>query len=164
MRVALLPYVRAADHPLGHAVADDTTDMNNSQFLDAVKRTAEVLAQRGVAAGDVVAIMLPNIAELIVSLSATWRLGAAVTPINSIFFAAGGELPDSRRRRQGIDSRRGPSLRAGSAGRQSGQRRLAGTAHLHQRDHRPAQRGDARSCQPRRHVPQHRRGIWIDPR
>ena len=33
-------------------------------------------------AGDVVAIVLPNRVELVISLFAAWRLGAAATPVN----------------------------------------------------------------------------------
>ena len=77
-----LPDLRAAETPSGPAVADDYTDLNNSQFLAAVQRAAASLRGRGVSAGDVVAIMLPNTASFVVSLFAAWRLGAAVTPIN----------------------------------------------------------------------------------
>ncbi len=82
MNLSALPDLRAADNPLAPAVADDDSDLNNTQFLDAVQRAAAELARRGVAAGDVVAIMLPNTAGFVVSLFASWRLGAAVTPIN----------------------------------------------------------------------------------
>ena len=40
------------------------------------------MRSHGVAAGDVVAIMLPNQAGFVVTLFAAWRLGAAVTPIS----------------------------------------------------------------------------------
>jgi long-chain acyl-CoA synthetase len=82
MHLSVLPDQRAKHDPLGPAVADDTSDLNNTQFLDAVEHTAEVLRDRGVATGDVVAVKLPNTLELVVSLFAAWRLGAAVTPIN----------------------------------------------------------------------------------
>jgi acyl-CoA synthetase (AMP-forming)/AMP-acid ligase II len=82
MNLPALPDLRAAGTPSGPAVADDHTDLNNSQFLAAVQRTAASLRGRGVSAGDVVAIMLPNTASFVVSLFAAWRLGAAVTPIN----------------------------------------------------------------------------------
>lgn len=82
MNLSVLPDLRAAERPVGAAVADDTTDLNNSQFLDAVRRAAAVLSGQGVAAGDVVALMSPNTASFIVALFAAWRLGAAVTPIN----------------------------------------------------------------------------------
>ena len=41
-----------------------------------------VLDEKGVSAGDVVAIMLPNRVEFVVAMFAAWRLGAAVTPIS----------------------------------------------------------------------------------
>src|SRR6202022_905185 len=82
MNLPALPDQRAAGTPSGPAVADDHTDLNNSQFLAAVQRAAASLRGRGVSAGDVVAIMLPNTASFVVSLFASWRLGAAVTPIN----------------------------------------------------------------------------------
>jgi long-chain acyl-CoA synthetase len=82
MNLSALPRLRAAMDPLGPAVADDTSDLNNAQFLDAVNRASAALRRRGVSAGDVVAIMLPNSATFVVSLFAVWRVGAAVTPIN----------------------------------------------------------------------------------
>ncbi len=82
MNLAALPDRRAAENPLGSAVADDKTDLDNTQFLAAVQRTAASLRARGISAGDVVAVMLPNTATFVVSLFAAWRLGAAVTPIN----------------------------------------------------------------------------------
>src|SRR5262245_19483007 len=82
MNLSALPDQRAADNPLGPAVADDKTDLDNAQFLAAVQRAAASLRSRGVSAGDVVAIMLPNTADFIVSMFAAWRLGAAVTPVN----------------------------------------------------------------------------------
>jgi len=82
MNLAALPDRRAAEKPLGSAIADDKTDLDNAQFLAAVQRAAASLRARGISAGDVVAVMLPNTATFVVSLFAAWRLGAAVTPIN----------------------------------------------------------------------------------
>src|SRR4051794_15784242 len=82
MNLSALPDQRAAESPLRPAVADDETDLDNAQFLTAVQRAAASLRGHGVSAGDVVAIMLPNTANFVVSLFAAWRLGAAVTPIN----------------------------------------------------------------------------------
>src|SRR3954470_7677801 len=82
MNLPALPDLRATENPSGPAIADDYTDLDNSQFLAAVQRTAALLRARGVSAGDVVAIMLPNTATFVVSLFAAWRLGATVTPIN----------------------------------------------------------------------------------
>ncbi len=50
--------------------------------MTAVQRAGASLQRHGVSAGDVVAIMLPNTANFVVSLFAAWRLGASVTPIN----------------------------------------------------------------------------------
>src|SRR5882757_10246399 len=82
MNLPALPDLRTTENPSGPAVADDYTDLNNSQFLAAVQRAAAALRGHGVSAGDVVAIMLPNTASFVVSLFAAWRLGAAVTPMN----------------------------------------------------------------------------------
>ena len=82
MNLSALPDQRAAEDPFGPAVADDTTDLDNAQFLAAVRRAAAALRGHEVSAGDVIAIMLPNTATFVVSLFAAWRLGAAVTPIN----------------------------------------------------------------------------------
>lgn len=82
MNFATLPDLRAERSPDAPAVADDNVDLNNTQFLDAVRRAAAALREHGVRAGDVVALMLPNQAAFVVSMFAAWRLGAAVTPIN----------------------------------------------------------------------------------
>jgi long-chain acyl-CoA synthetase len=82
MNLPALPDRRATENPSGPAVADDDIDLTNAEFLAAVQRAAATLQRRGVSAGDVVAIMLPNTVAFVVSLFASWRLGAAVTPIN----------------------------------------------------------------------------------
>jgi len=82
MNLSALPDRRAAENPSSPAVADDDIDLNNAAFLTAVQRAAASLHRRGVSAGDVVAIMLPNTASFVVALFAAWRLGAAVTPMN----------------------------------------------------------------------------------
>ena len=46
------------------------------------ERVAAQLAQAGVGAGDVVAVMLANRVELPVVVMAAWRIGASVTPVN----------------------------------------------------------------------------------
>ncbi|MFD7846965.1 class I adenylate-forming enzyme family protein [Nocardia sp. NPDC059764] len=77
-----LPDVRAFANPEAPAIADDHMELDNAAFLDSVRRAAATLRACGVDRGDVVAVMLPNTADLIVCLFAAWRLGAAVTPIN----------------------------------------------------------------------------------
>jgi long-chain acyl-CoA synthetase len=80
--VAALPEARAAAQPDAPAIADDAVALDNAAFADRVARAAALLARLGVGAGDVVAIALPNRVELVVSLFAAWRLGAAATPVN----------------------------------------------------------------------------------
>ncbi len=63
MDLSVLLDERATHDPLGQAVADDISDLNNADFLDAVKRAAATLRSRGVSTGDVVAIKLPNTVE-----------------------------------------------------------------------------------------------------
>ncbi|WP_253784082.1 class I adenylate-forming enzyme family protein [Nocardia amikacinitolerans] len=82
MDLATLPDCRAGTAPHAAAVADDNTDLNNTAFLTAVRRATTSLRAAGVSTGDVVAIMLPNTAALVVSLFATWRLGATATLID----------------------------------------------------------------------------------
>lgn len=47
-----------------------------------VEAVAEQLAGLGVSKGDVIAVMLPNCTELLITLFAAWRLRAAVTLVN----------------------------------------------------------------------------------
>src|SRR6516165_3860969 len=82
MNLAGLPDRRAQHDPHGPCVADDDTQMTNTQFRQAVADAALTLRAHGVTAGDVVAIMLPNTASLVVALFAAWRVGAAATPLN----------------------------------------------------------------------------------
>ncbi|UXW87170.1 AMP-binding protein [Microbacterium azadirachtae] len=83
-----LPHGRALVDPHGPALADDTGALDNAAFLDRTERAAAALAARGIAEGDVVAVLLPNRVELIIALFAAWRIGAVVTPINPVLGAA----------------------------------------------------------------------------
>ena len=56
--------------------------LDNAAFADRVARAASLLARLGVGEGDVVAVALSNRVELVVTLFAAWRLGAAATPVN----------------------------------------------------------------------------------
>ncbi|PQP21940.1 class I adenylate-forming enzyme family protein [Rhodococcus opacus] len=98
MHFAALPDVRADQFPTAPCVADDTTGrVSNTHFHDFVRTYADRLSVAGVAAGDVVAVMLPNRLELIAALFAAWRLGAAATPINPALTSTevGYQLADS---------------------------------------------------------------------
>ncbi|NEW39835.1 long-chain fatty acid--CoA ligase [Nocardia cyriacigeorgica] len=87
MNLSTLPDRRAAQHPTAPAIADDDAELDNTGFLDAVRRAAGTLRDHGVRPGDVVAVMLPNTVDLVVTLFAAWRLGAAVTPLNPALVA-----------------------------------------------------------------------------
>jgi long-chain acyl-CoA synthetase len=79
---AVIPDERALLDPGGACVADERQDLDNAAFADRVIAVAGVFAAAGLRRGDVLAIMLPNRVELVTSMFAAWRLGAAVTPVN----------------------------------------------------------------------------------
>lgn len=82
MLLSALPDRRAAAAPQASAVADGSIDLNNSEFLAAVRRAATSLRTAGVSTGDMVAVTLPDTATLVVSMFAAWRLGAMVTLVD----------------------------------------------------------------------------------
>lgn len=82
MHLAELPATRAASDPSAPAVADDTRAMSNREFDEAVERAADALSAAGVRASGVVALLLPNTSDFVISMFAAWRLGAIVTPVN----------------------------------------------------------------------------------
>jgi long-chain acyl-CoA synthetase len=94
---ATIPELRAAADPLGRCLADPRIELDNSQFAQAVGNVAAGLAADGIGHGDVVAVMLPNRAEMVVAMFASWTLGAAMTPINPVLTAGevGYQLADS---------------------------------------------------------------------
>ena len=84
-QIAQLGAERAPDAP---CVEDERTGLSSGQFAAAVERLSGGLASLGVRAGDVVATMLPNCVEMVLTLFAAWRMGAAVTPVNPVLTAA----------------------------------------------------------------------------
>ena len=84
MHLATLPAARADDAPDGASLRDDAVELSNADMLARVERAAAALHARGIRTGSVIALALPNRAELIIALFAAWRLGAAVTPINPV--------------------------------------------------------------------------------
>jgi acyl-CoA synthetase (AMP-forming)/AMP-acid ligase II len=82
-----LPWHRPAAYDDRPCVQDDQHALTHAEFATWVDAVAEQFTERGVALGTVVAIMLPNRVELLVSMVAAWRLGAAATPINPVFTA-----------------------------------------------------------------------------
>ncbi|MBN9747582.1 AMP-dependent synthetase [Amycolatopsis sp. A1MSW2902] len=82
MHLAALPEERARRNPNRPCLADEHGELGNAGFAVRVRSAAAALRARGVGAGDVVAVLLPNRVEFAVVLFAAWRLGAAVTPVN----------------------------------------------------------------------------------
>jgi long-chain acyl-CoA synthetase len=85
---AEIPDARAHRDPGGACLADERQELDNTAFAGRVRAVASVFAAAGLGRGDVLAIMLPNRVELITSMFAAWRLGAAVTPVNPALTAA----------------------------------------------------------------------------
>jgi len=79
---AAIPGERALRDPSGACIADERQELDNAGFAQKVTAVAAVLAAAGLGRGGVLAVMLPNRVELITSMFAAWRLGAAVTPVN----------------------------------------------------------------------------------
>src|ERR1700758_3256536 len=78
---AAIPDQRALRDPAGACIADERQDLDNAGFADRVTAVAAVFAAAGLGRGGVLAIMVPNRVELVTSMFAAWRLGAAVTPV-----------------------------------------------------------------------------------
>ena len=72
---------RHADRP---AVRLDDTTLTYRALDDASTRVAGLLRQRGVRAGDRVAVMLPNLPEFAAIYYGILRMGAAVVPMNPL--------------------------------------------------------------------------------
>jgi long-chain acyl-CoA synthetase len=82
MLAAAIPDERAVLDPAGACIADERQELDNARFLETVSGVAALLAAAGLRPGGVLAIMLANRVELITTMFAAWRLGAAVTPVN----------------------------------------------------------------------------------
>jgi acyl-CoA synthetase (AMP-forming)/AMP-acid ligase II len=98
MHVAAVPDERAASNPNGRCLADGRREHDNANFAADVRRVSAWLAEGGVGPGDVVAVALPNCVELITTMFAAWRLGAALTPLNPALTTeeANHQITDSR--------------------------------------------------------------------
>ena len=77
---------KLADKP---AIIDGPTGraLTYGQLVEAIKKTAAGLAQRGFKKGDVFAIYLPNLPEYAVAFHAVARLGGVNTTINPLYTA-----------------------------------------------------------------------------
>ncbi|HTQ17303.1 class I adenylate-forming enzyme family protein [Mycobacterium sp.] len=79
-----LPHLRPIFDPgqTGDAIADESVRLDYPAFRTAVACMTTHLTEAGTGHGDVVAVVLPNRAELVVVMYAAWALSAAVTPVN----------------------------------------------------------------------------------
>jgi long-chain acyl-CoA synthetase len=85
MALSYLPWERPTEWDDRRCVRDERVDLTYAEFGTWVDAVAEQFADNGVGRGSVVAVMLPNRVELLVSIVAAWRLGAAATPLNPVF-------------------------------------------------------------------------------
>ena len=67
------------------AVADERVSLTFEELDGRAAAFAAQLSALGFGRGDVLAVMLPNRAELLVAMFAAWRLGGAMTPLNPSF-------------------------------------------------------------------------------
>ncbi|HEX3993746.1 MAG TPA: AMP-binding protein, partial [Acetobacteraceae bacterium] len=70
-------------YPQRTAIIHGTRSYTYAQFLERTQRLAAALAQNGVRAGDTVAILAPNIPEMLEAHNAVPGLGAVLCPINT---------------------------------------------------------------------------------
>ena len=57
------------------------------EFGEVVKRTALLLAGKGITKGDTVSLLMPNSVEYVIAYFACWQLGALAGPVNSLLKA-----------------------------------------------------------------------------
>lgn len=91
MPMSYLPWQRPAAFNERPCVRDARVTLTYDEFGSRVEAAAEQFAALGVGRGSVVATMLPNRVELLITVMAAWRLGAAATPINPTFTATEAE-------------------------------------------------------------------------
>lgn len=74
----------ALRHPNRAALRSDTTVLTYAELEERTARVAAFLRDRGIAAGDRVALMLPNVPEFVVLYYGILRAGAVVVPMNPL--------------------------------------------------------------------------------
>ncbi|HZZ46191.1 MAG TPA: AMP-binding protein [Pseudonocardia sp.] len=111
MHLAELAEERARRAPTGRCISDDAVTLTNGEFAARIRSVAGLLAQRGVRRGDVVATLLPNRVELVLTLFGAWYLGATANPIDPALTDAevSHRLEDSATHLVVTDGRRSPT-------------------------------------------------------
>jgi long-chain acyl-CoA synthetase len=77
-----LVYAVAEDHPDEIAVVHRDERISYRELVERVERLASGLADRGLRAGDPVALLLPNAPEFVVAFYAITGMGAAIVPLD----------------------------------------------------------------------------------
>lgn len=85
MRFPYLPWNVPAEDRDRVAVRDDRVELTFAELDAWTRAVAAQFAGHGFGPGSIVAVMLPNRVELLVAMSAAWRLGGAATPVNPSF-------------------------------------------------------------------------------
>ena len=80
-----LLYANAACRPDPAALVYGEHRIGHAELLDRVERTAHGLAERGIRAGDAVAVVLPNGPDFVTAFFAIAGLRAVVVPLNPQF-------------------------------------------------------------------------------
>lgn len=106
MTAGYLPRALADRYGDAPAIRDEHTQMTFRELDARVSAVAAQFRDLGVSSGDVVAVMLPNRSELVISIFAAWYLGAAATPDQPTVHRRRGRPPDRGRRRRPRRQRR----------------------------------------------------------
>ena len=98
MEFEYLPRTLAERFGEAPGIRDDRTELTFRGLSERVTAVAAQFREHGITRGDVVAVMLPNRIELVLTILAAWHLGAAATPINPNFThdEAGHQIRDAR--------------------------------------------------------------------
>lgn len=82
---AYLPWNIPDDRQDSPCIRDNHHSLTYLETSARSRAVADLLREQGVSPGDVVAVMLPNCCEFVVTMFGAWHLGATVTPVNPAF-------------------------------------------------------------------------------
>ena len=105
-----------AAKPDGEALVSGEQRWSWREVESEVAACAAALAERGIAAGDRVALLVGNRAEFVVALFAVLRLGAIAVPLSTRYQTPGDRVRPQRLRRLAACPRRRPRAAASGAG------------------------------------------------
>jgi len=88
LNLAMILETRAASQPEHTAILYNGSRLSYAQLNDMSCRLASGLVKLGVAPGDKVALLLPNVPEFVISYFAILKLGGCVVPLNTLMKAS----------------------------------------------------------------------------